>query len=123
MSNVIDLYVEKLLAKMVVDDDQRTAIEREIRSHLEEAAGAAEAKGLTRDQAEGGPAGMHVILIDVLDPAGAVRPHYSAKLVARDGKATGEFVPAFNDPPGNWTIRATDFVTRATGTAPINLQP
>jgi hypothetical protein len=73
-------------------------------------------------QAEGGPIGMHVILIDVLDPAGVLRPHYSVKLVARDGKASGEFVPALNDPPGTWTIQATDFVTRATGTALIELQ-
>lgn len=52
VSNVIDLYIEKLLAKMVVDDDQRAAIEREIRSHLEEAAAAAVEKGLTPEQAE-----------------------------------------------------------------------
>ncbi len=66
---------------------------------------------------------MHLVLIEVTDPAGVVRTHYNAKLVARDGKAAGEFVPALNDPPGRWTIRATDYATRVTGTAQIALSP
>ena len=74
-------------------------------------------------QTEGSPAGLHVILIEVLDPKGTVRPHYRAKLVARDGKATGALSSALNDPPGTWTIQATDFVTRATGLARIELRP
>jgi len=51
MTSLIDLYLEKLLSKMVVDDVQRVEIEKELRSHLEEAAASAQEKGLTREQA------------------------------------------------------------------------
>jgi len=74
-------------------------------------------------RAEGGRAGMHVVLIEVVDPTGAARAHYGAKLLAREGKATGEFVPALNDPTGNWTIRATDYATRVAGSAQVALRP
>jgi hypothetical protein len=71
---------------------------------------------------EDGQPGMHIVLVEVLDPGGAVRAHYNAKLVARGGRTSGRFVPALNDPPGNWTIRATDYVTRTTGTAHVTLR-
>lgn len=51
MSSLIDLYLEKLLARMVVDDAQRAEIEKELRSHLEEAVAQAEQKGLPHEQA------------------------------------------------------------------------
>ena len=44
-------------------------------------------------------------------------------LLARNGKATGQFVPALNDPTGTWTVQATDFGTRAAGEARIELHP
>jgi len=71
-------------------------------------------------QAEDGRPGMHVILVDVIGPDGKVREHYGAKLVTRDGKASGEFHPALNDPTGPWTIRAIDFVTRVAGTKGVS---
>lgn len=74
-------------------------------------------------QTEGGQAGMHVVLIEIVDPKGTVRPHYNAKLLTRDGAATGEFIPALNDPTGRWTIRATDYATRVTGSAHVELRP
>jgi len=74
-------------------------------------------------QAEGGPAGLHVVLVEVMDPSGAVRAHYNAQLLARDGKAGGQFVPALNDPPGRWTLRATDYVTRVAGSAQVDVRP
>ena len=52
MSTLIDLYLENVLSRMVVDDAQRAAIEKELRSHLEEAAATAQTKGLSREDAE-----------------------------------------------------------------------
>lgn len=69
-----------------------------------------------------GHSSMHVVLVDVIGPDGKARSHYGAQLVARDGKAVGEFVPALNDEAGRWTIRATDFVSRAAGVADIELR-
>ena len=74
-------------------------------------------------QADAQQAGMHVIQAEVVDPGGVVRAHYSTRLLTRGGMATGEFVPALNDPTGLWTIRATDYVTRATGSAQLELRP
>jgi hypothetical protein len=37
MSETLDLYLEKLIAKMNLDEEQRLEVEKEIRSHLEEA--------------------------------------------------------------------------------------
>ena len=70
-----------------------------------------------------GQSPLHILLVEVLGPDGNARPHYGAKLVASDGKAAGEFVPAFNDPPGRWTIRATDFISRVSGVATVELRP
>jgi len=74
-------------------------------------------------QSEAGQPDMHVVLIEVLDPSVAARPHYAAHLLTRSGHATGEFLPAVNDPPGRWTIRATDYATRVTGSTHIVLSP
>ena len=76
--------------------------------------------GLTVGTA-GGQAGMHVLRTEVLDPGGEVRAHYGTHVATRDGEAVGEFVPALNDPPGRWTIRATDLVSGKTGTASVEV--
>ncbi|MBT3289145.1 MAG: hypothetical protein HN380_17500, partial [Victivallales bacterium] len=62
---------------------------------------------------DGGTPDSHVFIVEVLGPDGGLRQHYAAQLVAPNGKATGTIPLALNDPPGTWTIRATD---RATGT-------
>lgn len=47
-----DLYIEKLIAKMNLDDAQRVEVERELRAHLDEAVQSGAAAGLTEQQAE-----------------------------------------------------------------------
>ena len=66
---------------------------------------------------------MHVVLVEVLGPDGKARDHYSQKLVARDGRASGRFTTALNDPAGRWTIRATDYISRVKGAAALQLRP
>jgi len=48
----LDLYLEKIIAKMNLDDAQRESVEREFRAHLEEAIREGTEKGLTQNQAE-----------------------------------------------------------------------
>jgi len=64
-------------------------------------------------QTDGGAPDGHVLIVEVLGPDGAPRDHYGSQLVAPGGKATATIPLALNDPPGIWTMRATD---RATGT-------
>ncbi|MBN1901992.1 hypothetical protein JW926_11775 [Candidatus Sumerlaeota bacterium] len=52
MSKKLDLYLEKIIAKMNLDDAQREGVEREFRAHLEEAVREGVEKGLTEDEAE-----------------------------------------------------------------------
>jgi len=62
-------------------------------------------------------AGTHVFHMDVVDPAGAVVPHYSGNLLAPQGRA-GKLVPiAYNDPPGRWQVRVKDVLTGSMQTA------
>ncbi len=48
----LDDYVLSILSRMEVDDAQRREIEKELRSHLEEAIGRGMARGLSRERAE-----------------------------------------------------------------------
>ena len=52
MTKKLDLYLEKIIAKMNLDDAQRESVEREFRAHLEEAIREGTEKGLTQNQAE-----------------------------------------------------------------------
>ena len=67
--------------------------------------------------------GMHVCRVEVTDPAGVVRPYYGAQLTGQRGVATGEFDLALDDPPGAWTITATDVATGVTGTGQFTVGP
>jgi len=73
-------------------------------------------------QAAGGKPGQHVVLVEVLDPKGEPRPHYNAQLLAQDGRATGQFVPALNDPTGRWTIRGRDWVSGKAGAGLVDVR-
>ncbi|MBT3379385.1 MAG: hypothetical protein HN742_32925 [Lentisphaerae bacterium] len=55
--------------------------------------------------------GRHMVRLEVTNPAGKPVPHYArnVELVKGAGKATMAF--AFNDPPGTWTLTATDVAT------------
>jgi len=52
MSARLDLYIEKLIDKMNLDDVQRVDVEREVRSHLEEAIETGVAQGLSIEDSE-----------------------------------------------------------------------
>ena len=52
VSKKLDLYLEKVIAKMNLDEAQRLDVEREFRAHLDEAIREGMNKGLTEDQAE-----------------------------------------------------------------------
>ncbi len=65
----------------------------------------------------GGRPGLHVVNLEVKDAAGRSRPEYAARLVTQDGQAKASCPLALNDPPGRWTIRATDLVSGVTGEA------
>ena len=69
----------------------------------------------------GGKPGMLVARVKVIGPDGKARPHYAAKLVARNGRASGKFDLALNDTPGRWTVRVTDLVSRKTGAAAVTV--
>ena len=74
-------------------------------------------------RARGGRPGMHVVIVEAIGPDGKPRERYTAKLVTRDGKATGEILTALNDTPGRWTIRATDYVSSVSGDGSVDLGP
>jgi hypothetical protein len=57
------------------------------------------------------PASVHVIHVDVLDPAGQLHREYSGNLLAPAGAATKPIPLAHNDPPGAWTVTARDVLT------------
>jgi hypothetical protein len=50
--------------------------------------------------------------IDVLDPQGRIN-EFSRSVAAPAGAYTMPFIPAANEPTGDWTIRVTDLVTRS----------
>lgn len=52
MSDRLDLCVEKILSRMIIDDDQRRQIEAEIRDHLDELVAEARRRGLNEEDAE-----------------------------------------------------------------------
>ncbi|NOZ21686.1 MAG: hypothetical protein GXP25_11445, partial [Planctomycetes bacterium] len=68
-------------------------------------------------QTDGATPAGHVVRVEVVGPDGKSRAHYGAKLLAKGGRAKGGFPTALNDAPGEWTLRATDLVTRSTGSA------
>jgi hypothetical protein len=57
------------------------------------------------------PAAQHVVRVDVVDPAGAVVPHYSGNVPAERGRG-GKLLPlARNDATGEWEIRVRDVLS------------
>ncbi|MBN1420468.1 MAG: hypothetical protein JXP34_16945, partial [Planctomycetes bacterium] len=80
------------------------------------------------EDAEGHPRAGHVVRIRVVGPDGEERPPYAAILpldgsLPSDGPLLRGTIPfAFNDPPGTWTIEATDIVSGISGAARITLE-
>ena len=52
MSRKLDLYIEKIIAGMNLDESQRSAVEQEFRTHLEESIRNGMKKGFSEDKAE-----------------------------------------------------------------------
>jgi hypothetical protein len=57
------------------------------------------------------PAVLHVFHVDVVDPSGAIVPHYSGNIAAPNGRATLVLPLALNDKTGMWEIRVKDLLS------------
>ncbi len=57
------------------------------------------------------PAALHVVHLEVTDPAGRLLRHYSGNLLARGPFVTHSLPLALNDPIGTWRVRATDVIS------------
>ncbi|MBL8704649.1 MAG: beta-galactosidase [Rhodospirillales bacterium] len=67
--------------------------------------------------------GRSVIRFAVIDPSGRRHLAYSGNLVLPSGRASHSIPFAVNDPPGRWTIRATEILTGRSAEAVIDLAP
>jgi hypothetical protein len=57
------------------------------------------------------PAATNVLHVEVSDPSGRVIPFYSGNLRAPWGHAVWQIPVAYNDDPGNWSVRVKDLLT------------
>jgi hypothetical protein len=64
-----------------------------------------------RVQTSGGAPGQHMVRIDVVDPSGHAMPYMSREVSTTCGSVTVVVATALNDPPGRWTVIATDLLT------------
>jgi hypothetical protein len=67
-------------------------------------------------------AGRRLIRCHLFAPDGALLPVYANNLLMENGSSTFVLPSALNDPPGVYTIRATDVVTGATAETKVNLK-
>ena len=65
---------------------------------------------------------VHAVNLQVFDPTGMAVKVYSGPILIRDGQGRGEIVLALDDPPGKWTLKATEAVSGLGATAPVNLK-
>ena len=74
--------------------------------------------------AGGDPAQVNrVVRIDVADPSGEPIMHYRDFLTLTGASGQSQIPFAFNDPPGQWTITATDVATGASASTAVTLTP
>jgi hypothetical protein len=71
-------------------------------------------------QAQGKP-GLHVLRVDVLDPAGRPSRCYSDNVVAPEGVADFKLPFALNDLPGAWTLHVRDVTSGHSATRKVDL--
>jgi hypothetical protein len=69
----------------------------------------------------GTPAAMHILHVDVTNPAGQPVRHYSGNVRAPMGRAVWELPIASNDATGVWHLRAHDLLSGQTRTANIEV--
>jgi len=66
-------------------------------------------------------ASIHVLHVEVSDPAGKVVPHYSGNLLAPNGRAAHRLPVAHNDPAGRWRIVVHDLLSGQSQTATVEV--
>ena len=69
----------------------------------------------------GTPAAIHILHVEVTDPAGQLVRHYSGNVRAPLGHAVWELPIAHNDATGTWHLRAHDLLSGQTRTASIEV--
>ena len=67
-------------------------------------------------------AAAHAIRLEVRDPADHLVDAYSGNLILRGRTETWPLPFAASDPPGRWTIRATDLLSGASASAAVDLK-
>ncbi len=67
------------------------------------------------------PAAVHILHVEVTDPAGHMVRHYSGNVRAPLGRAVWEIPIASNDATGMWQLRAHDLLSGQTRTANIEV--
>jgi len=70
----------------------------------------------------GAPAGLHAFRVEFFDPKTKPVGHYTMTVSAVQGTAVGVFTLALSDPPGEWTVRATDVLTGVKGETRFTLK-
>ena len=63
-----------------------------------------------------------LLRIDVIDPSGAAPRNLRGFLTLADATASRNIPFAFNDPPGEWTVRATDVASGVSGDVAVRLE-
>ncbi|MDP7348703.1 MAG: hypothetical protein QF735_10740 [Phycisphaeraceae bacterium] len=64
----------------------------------------------------------HTLHMGVFDPDGEESKPYSHNITAPEGKAKGVIPLALNDKAGPWTLRVTDIVSGAKGSATFTVK-
>jgi len=71
----------------------------------------------------GGPdAALHVLHVEVVDPAGNTVAPYSGNVIAPGGEASRILPVALNDPAGTWQFRVTDLLSGQSTTAALSVE-
>jgi hypothetical protein len=69
------------------------------------------------------PALMHVLHLEVRDPAGQIVSAYSANVALKGGKGSWKLKLALNDKPGTWTVTVRDALGAGEIVWPVAVQP
>lgn len=69
------------------------------------------------------PAATHVFHLELKDPEGKSVHHYTANIVAANGRAAYLWPTAHNDSPGLWTLTVKDILSGQVHTRTITLKP
>jgi hypothetical protein len=65
--------------------------------------------------------GRHIVHVQVTDPKGMARPLYTQNVVIRGGQGELSFLPALNEPAGDWRIEAREVVSGLSAQCSVRL--